>query len=318
MTKSALLIKMIDLLRARPGITVNEIAADLQRSERTIYRWLSQLTIDLNAPLYCNDGGYYLADDPRTRNIDLSPQELLALSLSLKSSPFVDGSPIARHAKSAWSKIRDSVSSERLESAQDLASMREIAINAPISEVNLSAVQVLEDAVNNHCRVELVYRSQKSHQIKEYTIDPYALVFRRHSWYLIAYCLESDKIIQFKLARVVCVNCTDMKFVLPADFSVDEYFRLSWEAWAGGEPTFVQVKFFASVAHIVSEAKRHPTQITHTQPDGSVIYEVTVSGIEEIAIWIMGFGKDAEVLEPHSLREYVFEHAKGMLAQYTK
>ena len=318
MTKSALLIKMIDLLRAHPGITVYEMAADLQRSERTIYRWLSQLAIDLNAPLYCNDGGYYLADDPNTRSIDLSPQELLALSLSLKSSPFVEGSPIAKYANSAWSKIRDSVSSERLETAQDLASMRNIAINAPISEVNMSAVQILEDAVNNHCRVELVYRSQKSHQTKEYIIDPYALVFRRHSWYLIAYSLESEKVIQFKLARIASVNCTDVKFDLPVDFSIDEYFRLSWEAWSGGEPVAVRVKFSPFVAQIVSEAKRHPTQITHPQKDGSVVYEVTVAGIEEIAIWIMGYGKEAEVLEPQSLREYVTDHAKGMLAQYMK
>ena len=308
---------MIDLLRARPGITVNEMAADLQRSERTIYRWLSQLSIDLRAPLYCNDGGYYLADDSDSRNIDLNPQELLALSLSLKSSPFVEGSPIAKHASSAWEKIRDSVSSDRLESSQDLALMRDITVHAPVAEVNLSAVQVLEDAVNDHSRVKLVYRSQKSNQTKEYVIDPYALVFRRHSWYLIAFCLEHDKVIQFKLARIVSVTNTDIKFDLPADFSLEKYFHLSWESWAGGEPTVVKVKFSPAVAQIVSEAKRHPSQVTYPQPDGSVIFEVTVSGIEEIAIWIMGYGKDAEVIEPKSLRNFVIDHAKGVLAHYT-
>ncbi len=94
MTKSALLIKMIDLLRNNPGISVDGLASALDRSERTIYRWLNEISEDLKAPLVCENGGYYLGNIQENRKIDLTPQELLALRLSLKSSPFTDGSPI--------------------------------------------------------------------------------------------------------------------------------------------------------------------------------------------------------------------------------
>ena len=317
MAKSALLIKTIELIKQQPGVTISGLARQLGRSERTVYRWLSELAVELATPIYCSDGGYYLNDWGNEDTLDLNAEEILALRLSLKSSPFGIASPIGKHAQSAWKKIRDAVSYDGLIAARDMAVAHSVHVNAPPFDVGPDIIDKLNTGLNKHHRLRVIYSSQKSNADKEYIIDPYAIVFRRHSWYILALSRDCGKVRQFKLARFRLVIDTSELFEVSKDFDVDEYFRLSWEAWAGGEPTHVKVRFSPKVARIIMESKRHPTQIVTLQPDGSVVFEVCVAGIEEIAIWIMGYGKDAEVLEPNSLREYILEHAKGMLALYS-
>jgi proteasome accessory factor B len=198
-----------------------------------------------------------------------------------------------------------------------MAAAHSVHVNAPPFEIDSSIIDKLDTGLKNHHRLRVIYSSQKSNADKEYIIDPYAIVFRRHSWYILAASREHSKVRQFKLARFRSAADTGELFEVPQDFDVDEYFRLSWEAWAGGEPTAVKVRFSPKVARIIMESRRHPTQIVTLQPDGSVVFEVCVAGIEEIAIWIMGYGKDAEVLEPNSLREYILDHARGMSALYS-
>ncbi|MCE5197560.1 MAG: WYL domain-containing protein [Armatimonadota bacterium] len=318
MAKSALLIRMMDILRVRPGVSVRELATILDRSPRTVYRWLNELTAELGAAIRCHDGGYFLTGGREARRVDLTPQELLVLRLGLKSSLFGDGSPIAKHAESAWQKIRSAVCYDELIASRDLASSHSVKVSVPAADIEPNILETLENAANNRHRLRIVYRSQHSGCVKDYTIDPYAIVFRRHSWYVVGFCHEHDDIAMFKLVRFHSVANTGMIFTRPADFNLDDYFELSWEAWAGGDSVDVKVRFSPKVAEMIAESKRHPTQVIHFEPDGSIVFEATVSGIEEIAIWVMGYGKEAEVIAPEALRSYIYEHAAGMIEYYGK
>ncbi len=308
---------MIDLLRERPGIAIDELARVLKRSERTIYRWLSDIDSHPRTSVVCEDGGYYISDCSSGRTVDLTPRELLALSMGLKSGVFGQGSPVANDAESAWLKIRDAVCWEKLQDASEMAVSRSVAVSAPAVDLPEGLVETLDWAISSHHQLRIVYRSQRNNRTSEYTIEPYALAFRRHSWYLLGNCIERGKVMQFKLVRFLSAVGTGMRFRPPEDFSVERHFALSWEAWSGGEPVTVRVRFAPEVARMISESRRHPTQIISPQPDGSVIFEVTVAGIEEIAIWIMGYGKHATVLEPDSLRELILDHAQATVANYS-
>lgn len=318
MAKTALLIEMINLLRGRPGIAVDELASSLGRSERTIYRWLNELSEDIGAEVYFTAGGYYLAEETASGMLRLTPEELLALRIGLKSLPFAEGSPLRDPAESAWLKIRDASPSKDLQTARELSDSYAVHVTAPKGFTKPGIPKVIENAISHRHRLKITYRSQKSNQVKDYTVDPYALVFRRHSWYLLAHCQEHNRVVQFKLVRFREATDTGVEFELPADFSIEDYFALSWEAWAGGEPTDVRVRFSPKVAVMVAETRRHPTQKVHPQIDGGIIFEATVAGIEEIAIWIMGFGKEAEVLAPVELRDCVRDHALTMAEIYSE
>lgn len=318
MAKTALLIEMIALLRSRPGVSVPELATSLDRSERTIYRWLSELSSEIGAPVYFRDGGYYLSDREEPDELRLSAEELVALRIGLRSPLFSEGSPLRQEAESAWRKIRDASDHDRIETARETLCSYSARPTTLKGFLRSGVTETIESAISSHHRLRVVYRSQKSNRVKTYVIEPYALVFRRHSWYLLANSDEHGKVVQFKLVRFRECADTGETFEPNADFSIEDYFRLSWEAWAGGDPTHVRVRFSPKVAVMVAEAKRHSTQRVHPQADGGIIFEATVAGIEEIAIWIMGFGKDAEALEPPELRELVRDHVAGMARMYSE
>jgi len=55
---------------------------------------------------------------------------------------------------------------------------------------------------------------------------------------------------------------------------------------------------------------------TSYEGDGSLIFEVEVDGLNEISWWVLGYGDQAQVLEPPELRDLIAEHARRMLSYY--
>jgi proteasome accessory factor B len=83
-----------------------------------------------------------------------------------------------------------------------------------------------------------------------------------------------------------------------------------------GRDSDVVVRFNKLVAQNVAEVNWHKTQRLEWRDDGSLDYHVTVSGLNEISWWILGYGDQAEAIEPPELRRLVAERAKRMAAIY--
>jgi predicted DNA-binding transcriptional regulator YafY len=319
MSKSVLLLQMMDLLRERPGLTIGQLACELGRSERTVYRYLESLSTELHVPVYCRQGAYFLTDRSVASKLDLSPKEVLAVRLALTSGSINKSGPFAEHALSAWRKVETAITGDDLAAVQNAVKKHSIFTPA-LSEGDPPAdiTNCLTNAVEQNRRVDVVYRSHQSGDTKALTIDPYALVFRRHNWYLIAYSHSHNRTVQLKLVRVMNASETGETFQTPSDFSVDSFYAKSWEMWTGGDEQLIRVKFSPRVASIIKESKRHATQELENTPDGGVIMSVKVAGTVEIGFWILKWGADAEVLEPLELRTSIEETARKMSEVYSR
>ena len=72
-----------------------------------------------------------------------------------------------------------------------------------------------------------------------------------------------------------------------------------------GETQEVKIRFSASQAPYIRERTWHPSQKIETEPDGSIILTLQVADFGEVKFWLIGFGVEAEVLEPAELRNDV-------------
>jgi predicted DNA-binding transcriptional regulator YafY len=309
---------MIDLLRERPGLTIGQLAGELGKSERTVYRYLESLSTELHMPVYCDQGAYYVSDRSVGSKLELSPKEVLAVRLALTSGPLNKSGPFSEHTISAWRKIESAVTADSLASVQSAVSKH--AVYTPVvapSDITPDISGCIADAVERSRRVSIVYRSQQSGETRTLVIDPYAVVFRRHNWYIIAFSHSHNRTVQLKLVRVVRANETGESFQTPTDFSIDSFYAKSWEIWAGPDEQIVRIRFSPRVAPIIRENKRHPTQVLEDTTDGGVILSARVSGTTEIAFWVLSWGSDAEVLEPLELRTSVKETAVRMSGLYS-
>ena len=106
-------------------------------------------------------------------------------------------------------------------------------------------------------------------------------------------------------------------FALPRSFDLDRHLGNAWHLIpSAGRDSHVIVRFKSLVARNVAEVIWHKTQRTKLLADGSMEFRVTVSGLNEIAWWILGYGDQAEVLQPAKLRRLIAQRARNMAAMY--
>ena len=109
---------------------------------------------------------------------------------------------------------------------------------------------------------------------------------------------------------------TDDSYDIPPRFSLKKHLGNAWRMIREQPEVEVVVRFQPHVALDVSEVLWHATQRLVWNPDGSLTFHANVEGIREISWWILGYGDQAEVLEPASLRELVVSHVQRMFAMY--
>ena len=122
----------------------------------------------------------------------------------------------------------------------------------------------------------------------------------------------------FKLGRIRKLTVTARTFAEPRDVDVAEYFGKAWSMIPEGTLHDVHVHFERKVAGNVAEVQWHDTQRVEWNDDGSMEFRVTVDGLREITWWILGYGKEAEVVSPPALRKAVADVARQVLAKYRK
>ena len=117
----------------------------------------------------------------------------------------------------------------------------------------------------------------------------------------------------FNLGRITYLRQLREKYKIPRTFSLDKYFGNAWHMIPGaGLDHKILIHFQTSVAKNVAEVVWHKTQETKFLEDGSLEYRATVSGLDEIAWWVLGYGDLAEVIKPVKLRKLIARRACQM------
>jgi predicted DNA-binding transcriptional regulator YafY len=90
-------------------------------------------------------------------------------------------------------------------------------------------------------------------------------------------------------------------------------------AWGIVHGTLVTVKvvFARDLARYVADRLWHPSQKLRTLGDGRLEVTLRVADTLEVRRWILGYGTQAEVVEPHALREALRREAEGLARALT-
>jgi len=312
MGKFERLLLELNVIKGSPGIKTSELAERAGISSRTIYRDILSLS-QAHIPVYY-ENGYRILKTAFLPTLNLTVDEARVLRLAL-SCPSLKRRDYAKIVKSLLAKIDttlDSNTKSMIRSLSDVSQIKAIEHFTP-SRLFPSA-EILEQAIQKCRKVRLTYDSINSGR-RERTVHPYSLIFREVVWYLLGFCELRGDFRLFKLCRIKKITLLDQGFDKDPKFSVDKFFENRWQM-LGGELHRVKVKFTGSAARCIESTPHHPKEEITKQKDGSVIYSLVVEGLEEIARWILTFGKEAIVLEPEELKKKIIETSHGILAQY--
>jgi len=179
-----------------------------------------------------------------------------------------------------------------------------------------SAFEAIRRAHQTRRAVRMTYKSPIEPEFRT-LLHPYQLIFSRRSWYVIGRSSLHREVRTFNIGRITAFEETDAAYKIPQGFTLQKYFRHAWNMIPEPGPDHkVVVRFSPLVARNVSEVLWHSTQRVVSNADGSIDFHVTVSGLNEISWWILGYGREAEVRCPPLLREIIRAHIVELAKKY--
>ncbi len=312
------LIRLIQLLQRNESLSLADLRRELGVSRRTVFRDLSTLelagvrcTFDRTTKRYTLERSYLLPP------VTLSLEEALGLMLLTRKALHRRLVPAYRAAAAAAAKIESALPPAVRRHCGELLAGVDIRY-WPMSDVESigDLLVPLRQALARRRKVALRYDSPYEQREIDTVLCPYRLAFARRGWYVVGLSDMHGQVRTFKIERMVQVRLLDETFVIDQDFDLDNYFGDAWQMIRGDRKYHVVVRFRPKMAGNVEEVAWHRTQQTRCLPDGSLIFEVDVDGISEIAWWILGYGQEAVVQEPPELRRLLAEQTQAMAAQY--
>jgi predicted DNA-binding transcriptional regulator YafY len=150
-----------------------------------------------------------------------------------------------------------------------------------------------------------------------YRLDPYALVLYQHGLYLTAYSHQSAGDRLFLVDRMKTIRLSDERFDLPTNYSAAERFTKSF-GLIEEAPQNITLQVSADAAHFFRESQWHSSQQITAKKDGSLLVTFKAGGLEEIAWWVLSWGKEVKVLGPPELVKLVKNQLAQTLQHYTR
>ncbi len=290
-------------------------------SRRTLFRDLDALReagIEVNYNRRA--GGYQLAEPCGFSAGALSSDELVSLVVLAEQVGNDQHVPFFEPAGAAARKLQSNMAAKEKGQLAELASAITLVPNG-VADLDAKAhlFRQLLEARRGRRVLRMNYASLTEWDTIETKLRPYQLIYSRHSWHVIGRSSVHREVRTFKLSRIESLELMDESYKLPRGFSLRRYLGNAWRIIPErGADMNVAIRFSSLVATNVAEVLWHPTQKLEPQPDGSLVFHATVSGVNEISWWILGYADQAEVLKPAKLRKLVGDRARMMAKMYDR
>ncbi len=316
--RAARYLKIATILHAHPeGIGAQALADQIGVSKRTVYRDLDAMQLDADLPIWGESGRFGLEAGAFLPPLNLTLHEAMTLFLAArvlaKTSDEHDTELIGAFVKLA--AILPPVLAEHIQGTVDALA------STPRNERFTRVFRVLTEAWAGRRVVVIDYesgvydavRSARRTRVRPYLIEPSALT---HALYLIGLDEERGGRRTFKVERIASASLTRDTFEPEPGSAPALELRRAWDVIVYQEPVDVVVRFSPAVAERVAETRWHPTQQLERGSDGWLTWRGRVAGTLEVRIWILGWGAEAEVLEPAELRDRVASELRAATERY--
>lgn len=206
----------LELISSRPGVTAEALAADLGVTTRAVRRYVqilreAQIPVEASSGPY---GGYRVGRGVRVPPLLFSPAEAVALTMAVLADPEASGKadePLAR-ALAKLVQVLPGTVGRRADAVRRQAATARTAPRRP----DPTRTAELAEAVARRRRVSIDYRSASGRALVR-TVDPWAVVVRYGTWYLLCHDHTAAAVRTFRVDRVEAVTVLEEPFTPPDD-----------------------------------------------------------------------------------------------------
>ncbi|MCY4044879.1 MAG: YafY family protein [Cellvibrionales bacterium] len=222
MRKSDRLFQLVNILRAHQPITAKDMAEKLNVSERSIYRYIDDLSVS-GVPVYGEAGiGYQLMDGYELPPLQLNQKELEALVLAVNMVSSITGNEFSEVAGSLLSKIEAA-----LPDIDKISDNNEQALRVPGKQIR-EQDYLLWDEINSAIRgnnwLLVQYKSLQGIESKRH-IYPLGLFYWGAKWTVGSWCSLRKEYRDFRLDLIEKIDIYETGDKFPLGVCLDDYIQ---------------------------------------------------------------------------------------------
>ncbi len=175
-------------------------------------------------------------------------------------------------------------------------------------------IAALTRAVFHRFTVAIEHRGPRQQQPMRRLVNPFRLWYVNNGLYLVGFDHDRQDLRVFAVDRILSAKPTNRRFEVPEDFDFESFTQTAFQMiW--GEPQEVVIRFSARQAPYIKERTWHPSQELENLPGGRLVLRMRVADVDEVKRWLVGFGAEAEVVEPKELQQAVRQEFRQGLSR---
>ncbi|MCW6059924.1 helix-turn-helix transcriptional regulator [Clostridium sporogenes] len=317
MSKVGNVFKMLILLKSRGKMKINDIARELEVSERQVRRYKNDLE---QAGIYIKYtsgkyGGYEYDEKDYLLELNLTEEENSVLFMALEQLKY-DNFIGYKDFELIVDKINFLKETENNKSVADVKYfVKNIKVNCNYEREKKIWIDI-NAAIITRNKIKIKYNSLNTGE-KERIVRPYAVFQYKGSMYFVGYCELRQKIREFKISRIMSYEILSEKFERTYNFNFIEYMQDCFGIFKD-EEIELKLKIKYPMSQIVKEKIWSDNQEIIDIEDKSIIFKAKLRGITEIKSWILSMGQSVEVIAPSSLKRNVENEIEEMIKIYKK
>jgi predicted DNA-binding transcriptional regulator YafY len=305
---SARLLALLSLLQVRREWTGQELADRLEVGPRTIRRDVDKLR-SLGYPIEAAPGvagGYRLGNGGELPPLLLDDAEAVAVAVGLRTAAAGGIAGIEETSVRALAKL-EQVLPGRLRRRVSALSVATSAFGMEGPQIDSEVLATLAGACRDQVRLRFPYIA-RDERATQRAVEPTAVVYSGHRWYLVAYDLDRDDWRTFRIDRIrgrVRAGERGRRRIVPggdpAAF-VRDRLRGTREGESAVDAVPGRIRLGVSAG---SARNRIPSRWAEIEPDGEEACIVTSRGAwsHGFLVWMATLDEPMEVLDPPELVE---------------
>ncbi len=304
------LLQLINELNKNDFVSSKDLASKLETSRRTVMRDI-QVLKDAGCSIKSDRNGYFLESKEKSQfSLSLSGEEKFTI---------IAGLQMLYDTKDPSLQIISARLVEKLfggDFMSDFLKTPSLLKESTIEPNTSKIVRRIRAAVDN--RKVIKFRYLKPGEISKPKLrkaNPLAVFFRRHAYYMIAFCHKRNQIRMFRVSRICDLIMTRETFK-STDFNLNDFLEPAFELNPSGQISEVELRFTPKVAPFIGELIWHPSQRISKNSDGSVTLMMKVAINEELARWVLSYGSECTIVSPVLLIDIVKNHLYSLKQYY--
>lgn len=313
--------KIHQLLEGGRSIAFVKLQDALQISRAQLKRDLAYMRDRLHAPIeYDRETNGYRFAKPRAGpryelpGLWFSAEEIHALLTMQHLLENLQPGLLTPHVKPLLARFSAILGSG--DHSQQEISRRVRVLHLAARELKHEHFAVTARATMDRKRLRIRHYNRTQDRRTERTISPQRLVHYRDNWYVDAYCHLREDLRSFAIDAIETADLLADRAKDVPKAELDEYLKSGYGIFGGKDVAWAKLRFTPLAARWVGSQSWHSKQKGSFEPDGSYLLEVPYSDYRELAMDILKYGADVEVLEPEILRQHVARELRAAAKLY--